>query len=75
MNNDGRFMKVLGIIQAICGWILTVSVGILSLVLAFVSPFRAFLFGLIAIGVCPKVALPDALRVVVAVVALIVLGI
>lgn len=75
MNNDSRFMKLLGTIQAICGWILTVSVGILSLFLAFVSPFRAFLFGLIAIGVCPKVALPDAIRVGVAVVALIALSI
>lgn len=75
MNNDNRFMKALGTIQVICGWILTVSVGILSLVLAFVSPFRAFLLALIAIGVCPKVDLPDTLRVVVAVIALIALGI
>jgi hypothetical protein len=75
MNNDGRFMKALGTIQAICGWILTVSVRILSLFLALVFPFRAFLFGLIAIGICPKVEFPDTLRVVVAVVALIVLGI
>ena len=41
MNNDSRFMKALGTIQAICGWILTVSVGILSIFIAFVSPFRA----------------------------------
>jgi hypothetical protein len=71
MKSESKLMRVLGRIQDICGWVLTVSMAILAIVLMFFLPLRAVLFGLIAIGVCPRVNLPDTVRVVVAIVALI----
>lgn len=68
-------MRVLGRVQDICGWTLAVSMAILAMVFMFFLPLRAALFGLIAISVCPRVNLPDTVRIVVAIVALIGLGI
>lgn len=75
MKKETKFMRLLGKIQTVCGWILTVSMGILAIILAFSLPVQAALFGLIAIGICPGVDLPDLVRVIVAVVALIALSV
>ena len=71
MKKESKFMRLLGKIQTACGWILTVSMAILAVIMAFSFPVQACLFGLIAIGICPGVDLPDLVRVVVAVVGLV----
>lgn len=75
MKKESKFMRLLGKIQTACGWILTVSMGILAIIVAFSFPVQAALFGSIAIGICPGVDLPDLVRVIVAIVALIALSV
>ncbi|MBD2184554.1 hypothetical protein H6S82_08280 [Planktothrix sp. FACHB-1355] len=75
MKKETKFMRLLLKIQTACGWILAVSMGILAIIMAFSFPVQTCLFGLIAIGICPGVDLPDLVRVIVAVVALVALSV
>ena len=75
MRRESKFMRLLAKIQTGCGWILSVSMAILAILLAFSFPRQACFFGLIAIGICPRVDLPDLVRVGVAVVGLVALSV
>ncbi|MCL1475422.1 hypothetical protein [Argonema antarcticum] len=75
MKKETKFMRVLAKIQTACGWFLSVSMAILAILLAFSFPVQACFFGLIAIGICQRVDLPDIVRVGVAIVGLIFLSI
>lgn len=75
MKRESKFMRLLAKIQTGCGWILSASMGILAIILAFSFPLQACFFALVAIGICPRVDLPDLVRVAVAVVGLVALSI
>lgn len=75
MKKETKFMRVLAKIQTACGWFLSISMGILATLLVFSFPVQACLFGLIAIGVCPRVDLPDIVRAGVAVVGFVALSV
>jgi hypothetical protein len=74
MKEETKLMRILAKIQTACGWLLSISMGILATLLAFSFPVQACLFGLIAFGICPRVDLPDFVRIGVAVVGLVALS-
>lgn len=75
MERESKFMRLLAIVQTVCGWFLSVSMTTLAIILAFSFPLQACLFGLIAIGTCPAVDLPHIVRVAVAVVGFVALSV
>lgn len=74
MKNPNQLDKILENLQLICGWIITIATGILSIFFLFCYQIYALVFAITTIATCPKIKIPDGLRIAIIVISIIALG-